>query len=112
VLEVVAHESLTGTYFVAAGWRGKADWFKNIQANPAVQFTIGTKTLPALAQIVAPADATRIFLAYASRHPLAFQELSRFMMGQKLKPDQDGCFQLAQSVPLVKLVPLQGIAPS
>jgi deazaflavin-dependent oxidoreductase (nitroreductase family) len=109
VLEVVSHDERTGAYFVAVGWRGKADWFKNIQATPAVQFTVGTQTFPASAQIVDPAGAAGIFLDYARRHPLAFQEISHLMMGKTLKADLRDCSLLAQSVPLVILIPAQNI---
>lgn len=34
VLEVVHHDEESGAYFVAAGWRGHADWFLNIKATP------------------------------------------------------------------------------
>ena len=51
VLEGAHHDSDTNTNFVAAGWRGKADWLKNIQANPSVQVTIGAHSHKATAAV-------------------------------------------------------------
>lgn len=105
VLEVVYGDSETGAYFVAAGWRGKADWFKNIQSNPEVQVMVGPRTFKAKTAVVQLAEASSIFYLYARRHPLAFRELSRLMMGEMLQPVQHDCFLFAHSVPLVKLIP-------
>lgn len=107
VLEVVHHDSEADTYFVAAGWRGKADWFKNIQANPTVQIMAGTRSLQATAMVMQLVEAAATFYTYACRYPLAFRELSRIMMGEILQPNQEDCFRFAQSVPLVKLIPIQ-----
>lgn len=104
VLEVVYHDFETGAYFVAAGWRGKADWFKNIQAESKVKVTVGTQTFQAEAIVVQLAEAASVFYLYACRHPFAFRELSRLMMGEMLQPVQHDCFWFAHSVPLVKLM--------
>ena len=106
VLEVVRHDTDTSVYFVAAGWRGKADWYKNIQEIPSVQVTVGEYTFKATAVVMQLVEAAATFYIYARRYPLAFHELSRLMMGEMLQSTQEDCFRLAQSVPLVKLIPL------
>jgi deazaflavin-dependent oxidoreductase (nitroreductase family) len=105
VLEVVHHDSETNMYYVAAGWRGKADWYKNIQANPDIQVTVGMRTFKATAVVMQLVEAAATLYIYAHRYPLAFRELSRLMMGEALQPNQDGSFRLAESVPLIKLIP-------
>ena len=107
VLEVVHHDTKTDVYFIAAGWRGKADWFKNIQANPVVQIMAGARTFQATAVVMQLAEASATFFTYASRYPLAFRELSRILMGETFQPNQEDCLRFAQSVPLVKLIPIQ-----
>lgn len=106
VLEVVHHDLQTGAYFVAAGWRGKADWLLNIQLNPAVQVMIGRRTFKASAQVMQLAEATITFYIYALSHPLAFHEISHLMMGEALQPTEEDCLRLARSVPLVMLKPV------
>lgn len=107
VLEVVHHDTEAGMYFVAAGWRGKADWFKNIQSNSAVQVMVGTNTFEAHAVVMQLVEAAATFYIYARRHPFAFRELSLLMIGEMLQPNQYDCFWFARSVPLVKLIPSQ-----
>jgi deazaflavin-dependent oxidoreductase (nitroreductase family) len=107
VLEVVHHDLETGAYFVAVGWRGKADWFKNIHANPTVEITVGTYTFKATAVVMRHVESAATFYIYARNYPLAFREISRVMMGEALCPDKEGCFRLAESVPLVKLIPVE-----
>jgi deazaflavin-dependent oxidoreductase (nitroreductase family) len=107
VLEVVHHDTKTDVYFIAAGWRGKADWFKNIQANPVVQIMAGTRTFQATAVVTQLAEASATFFTYASRYPLAFRELSRILMGETFQPNQEDCLRFAQSMPLVKLIPIR-----
>ena len=107
VLEVVMHEPDSKAYFVAAGWRGKADWFRNIQTNPAVQVVVSTRTFKASATVVQPHEAADRFYVYARHYPFAFRELSRIMMGEMVQSTREDCFRLAQSVPLVKLMPFQ-----
>ena len=107
VLEVVHHNFETGAYFVAAGWRGKADWFKNIQSNPEVQVKVGTRTFKAEASAMQLAEAASIFYLYARRHPFAFRELTSLVVGEMYQPTQYDCIWFAYSVPLVKLMPSQ-----
>jgi hypothetical protein len=90
----------------AAGWRGKADWFLNIQLNPAVEVMVGGRMFKAMAQVMQLAEAANIFCVYALRHPLAFHEISRLMMGEVLQPTEEDCLRFAQSVPLVRLKPV------
>ena len=105
VLEVVHHDLETDAYFIAAGWREKADWFLNIQVNPQVHVMVNRRLFYAQAQISQPPKAAEIFYIYALRHPKAFRELSRMMTGTVMQPTKDDCFNLAQSVPLVMLMP-------
>lgn len=107
VLEVVHHDLQTDAYFVAAGWRGKADWFLNTQLNPAVQVMVGRRTFKASAQVIQLVEAANTFYIYALRHPLAFYEISHLMMGKALQPTEEDCLRLARSVPLVMLKPVE-----
>jgi deazaflavin-dependent oxidoreductase (nitroreductase family) len=72
VLEVVCHNFETGAYFVAAGWRGKADWFRNIQSNPEVQLMVGTRTFRAEAAVVQLAEAISFFISMPAAIHLRF----------------------------------------
>jgi deazaflavin-dependent oxidoreductase (nitroreductase family) len=36
VVEVIQHDTATGTYFIASGWGEKSDWLRNLQKTPEV----------------------------------------------------------------------------
>lgn len=55
-------------------------------------------------------EAAATFYIYARRYPFAFQELTQLMMNKRLHPTQEDCFHLAESVPLVRLSPIQSSA--
>jgi deazaflavin-dependent oxidoreductase (nitroreductase family) len=73
VLEVVDHES--DSYVVASGFGRKAQWFRNIQANPRVRVYVGSHApRRAAARVLDPTEADRALAAYRSRHPRAWEQ--------------------------------------
>lgn len=69
VLEVVGHPR-PDSYVVASGFGTKAQWFRNIEANPKVRVYIGSRTpAPATARVMSSAEADDIMAAYRTRHP-------------------------------------------
>ncbi len=97
----------TDEHFVAAGWREHADWFLNIRVNPSIQVDISRQTFKAAAEVVEIVDAAAFFYSYARSYSFAFQELTQFMMGERLRSNREDCIRLAVSVPLVRLVRTQ-----
>ncbi len=73
VLEVVDHPT-PDSYVVASGFGTKAQWFRNIQANPKVRVYSGSRApLPATARILTPQEADRALAAYINKHPQAWE---------------------------------------
>jgi deazaflavin-dependent oxidoreductase (nitroreductase family) len=73
VLEVVDHAS--DSYVVASGFGRKAQWFRNIQANPRVRVYAGSRRpAPATARVLDQTEADRALAAYRSRHPRAWEQ--------------------------------------
>jgi deazaflavin-dependent oxidoreductase (nitroreductase family) len=76
VLEVVDHPA-ADTYVVASGFGRKAQWFRNIRANPRVRVYAGSHApAPATARILDQQEADRALAAYRSRHARAWEQLS------------------------------------
>ena len=72
ILEVVGHPA-PDSYVVASGFGEKAQWFRNIKANPRVRVYAGSRApMPATARIMTPQEADRALSAYARRHPRAW----------------------------------------
>ncbi|GAA4535384.1 hypothetical protein GCM10023161_08810 [Mycobacterium paraffinicum] len=75
VLEVVGHSS-PDTYVVASGFGRKAQWFRNIQANPRVRVYAGSHApRRATARILDQQEADRALAAYVSRHRQAWEQM-------------------------------------
>ncbi len=105
VIEVVSHDEVTGVYYVAAAWRDRSDWYRNIQQNPAVGVQVRVHKFEALAEQISVSDGEELLWDYARKHPLAFKELTALMLGERLPADQETCRKLADSVPLISLTP-------
>ena len=73
VLEVVDHPG-PGVYVVASGFGRKAQWFRNIQANPRVRVHAGSHApRRATARVLDQQEADRTLAGYRGRHPRAWE---------------------------------------
>jgi deazaflavin-dependent oxidoreductase (nitroreductase family) len=72
VLEVVAHRDHS-QYVVASGFGRRADWFRNVQADPTVRVWRGSRApQQATAHELGPAQATAVQHSYAALHPISW----------------------------------------
>lgn len=72
VLEVFDHPA-TDTYVVASGFGDRAQWFRNVLANPAVRVSAsGGSPAPAVARLLDRAQADRALAVYRGRHARAW----------------------------------------
>jgi deazaflavin-dependent oxidoreductase (nitroreductase family) len=72
VLEVVDRPS-PDTYLIASGFGDKAQWFRNVQANPRVRVFAGSRApAPATARILTQPEADRALDTYIRRRPRAW----------------------------------------
>jgi len=105
VVEVVRHDQTSDEVVIASGWGEKSDWFQNIQKTPAVTLSLGRRRWPAQANRLPVVEAAQELADYARRHPTAFANLSKMMIGRQLEATDADCRLLAESAPLVRLVP-------
>jgi len=69
VLEVVDHPA-PDVYVVASGFGRKAQWFRNIEANPRVRVYVGSHApRRATARVLDRREADRTLATYRDRHP-------------------------------------------
>jgi deazaflavin-dependent oxidoreductase (nitroreductase family) len=72
VLEVIDHVA-PDSYVVASGFGDKAQWFRNIRANPSVRVYAGSHLpAPATARVLDQPEADRVLATYIRRHPRAW----------------------------------------
>lgn len=73
VLEVFGH-STPDTYIVPSGFGERAQWFRNVQANPRVRVSAaGRRPAPATARVLGQEEADRALAAYQCKHPRAWE---------------------------------------
>lgn len=75
VLEVVDRPA-PDRYIVVSGFGTKAQWYRNIQANPQVHVSAGTKrAVPATATPLSDTESAAALDRYITRHPRAWKNL-------------------------------------
>lgn len=75
VLEVVdrSHDA----YTVVAGFGERADWLRNLDANPHAHISVGgRRRVPIVAHRMTPDQAARALRHYAAKHPRAWSRLA------------------------------------
>ncbi|MBO0880210.1 MAG: nitroreductase family deazaflavin-dependent oxidoreductase [Mycobacterium sp.] len=75
VLEVVEHPA-ADEYVVVSGFGVKAQWYRNIHADPRVRVSCGTRrNVPATATPLSSAESAAALRCYAAAHPTAWDKL-------------------------------------
>lgn len=105
VLEIVDHDPATGTYYVAAGFGKKSDWYRNISKNPEVTIVVGRKEIAVRAEPLTADDSGAAMVAYARRNPKAAKGLMH-ICGYEVDGSEEDYFVLGRDiVPFVALIP-------
>lgn len=72
VLEVVQHPA-AGSYTVVSGFGDRAQWFRNIRAEPRVRvYALSRRPTAAIARVLPLAEAAAVLADYSARHPRAW----------------------------------------
>ena len=75
VLEVVAHPVLA-RYVVVSGFGERAQWLRNVRADPHVRVSVGWhRSRPAVATVLDRAEADAMLELYRQAHPQAWARL-------------------------------------
>ncbi|MHA6783283.1 nitroreductase family deazaflavin-dependent oxidoreductase [Pseudonocardia saturnea] len=108
VLEVVGRDG--SGYLVASGYGPRAQWFRNIIAEPHVRFQVGRHRHTGVARPLPPAESGRLLAEYAHRHPRTAATLMR-TVGQDVDGSPASYERVGSDpetgVPLVALTPSQ-----
>lgn len=101
VVEVVRHDPDADAWIVASGWGERAQWFRNLQADPRARVTHGRRRCGAAARPLSPSEAEREMLDYGHRNPRAVRAVARFSGYEIDATDADirafaGCIRLIE----------------
>jgi deazaflavin-dependent oxidoreductase (nitroreductase family) len=105
VVEAVYHDPATDTFYIASGWGGHSDWYRNVLKTPQVSVGVGRRHFKSTATHLTPEEAKRVLQEYSLRHSLAFQELAVVMLGHRYETTEEAVDHLAKNVPLLALRP-------
>ena len=76
VLEVVDHPA-PSTYIVASGFGSRAQWYRNVTANPSVKVQVASRApASATARVLTDDEAAASLMSYSHRHPRAWKRFS------------------------------------
>jgi deazaflavin-dependent oxidoreductase (nitroreductase family) len=88
VLEVVTRTP--GSYVVASGFGTRAQWFRNVRANPQVRIWVGGHAAaPATARLLTATEAQETIAGYAAKHPRTWATLAPVFAETLGAPVQD-----------------------
>jgi deazaflavin-dependent oxidoreductase (nitroreductase family) len=79
VLEVVRYDPARREYAVVAGFGAQTDWYRNLQAHPAIEVQSGRDRFHPTQRFLTPAEGADMFAWYEQHHPRALRGLMRIM---------------------------------
>ena len=104
VLEVLLHDPATGESVVLSAWGEKADWYRNVEATPALEIRTGGQRYVPEQRFLAPEENHAVISDYGRRHPLAFRVFAR-VFGYPLDGTESVRREIARSLRLVAFCP-------
>ncbi len=100
------YEKIDGAYCVGAGRGPKADWFRNIQADPHVHVRVDRDEFDCFAEPVTDPERVADFLEYRlKRHPLMIGLMMKFAHHLPMRPSRAQLLEMGKFTPLVILRP-------
>jgi deazaflavin-dependent oxidoreductase (nitroreductase family) len=104
VLEVLLHDPATSESVVLSAWAEKADWYRNIEANPGLEVRSGGQRYVPEQRFLAEEENHAVISDYGRRHPLAFRVFAR-VFGYPLEGTEAARREVARSLRLVAFRP-------
>ena len=68
LVDILEHDLVSNTYYVQSAYGERADWVKNIKANPVFEAQVGRTRFLASAERIQPSQAAEILLRYIDNH--------------------------------------------
>jgi deazaflavin-dependent oxidoreductase (nitroreductase family) len=104
VLKVLHYDPVTRESIVAAAWGERTDWYRNIQARPALSVRTGIDWYVPTQRILAANEGTAVFEDWTRRQRW-FARLMLAQIGQSLETTEAGRAALASRFPFIAFRP-------
>jgi len=88
VVDLLQHDAATDTYYVVSAYGGLSDWYRNLEANPAVSVQARWRKFSARAATLPPDEAEEVLLDYWRRHRLLARMLLR-LVGLRVATEEE-----------------------
>lgn len=108
-LEVVRHNPATEESVVVSAWGEKADWYRNVKANLAMEIQIGRERYVPEQRFLSPEEVYAEIAAYERHHPWLVRTIPRWL-GYALDGTHEARRRFADSVRMVAFRP-ESVAP-
>ena len=79
VLEAVHYNRATRECIAVSGYGDHADWYRNIQAHPAVEIQVGYQRYRPEQRNLSPEEMLTVLMDYQHRHPQGLRQLLRLI---------------------------------
>lgn len=108
VLEVIGTKPAAGEVMVIAGMGPSADWYRNIQANPAIEVVVGRSRFAPIHRVLDETEAAAVVQEYEQSNrwvlPVIRTVLSK-LLGWRYDGSETGRIHLIRSLPIVAFRP-------
>jgi hypothetical protein len=111
VVEVVRYDARSRESFVFSAWEGRTDWYRNIQAAPALRVETGRQRYVPVQRFLAPEEVCRELAAYVRRHPWLARNVLARLIGLEVDDSEAGLRRAAAFFRGVSFRPPRAVAP-
>jgi hypothetical protein len=106
---VIRHNGATGESVVISAWGERSDWYRNIEASPAMEVRIGRERYVPEQRFLSSEEAYAEIAEYERGHPLLARTLPRWL-GHPLDGTDQARRRFAGSMRMVAFRPQRGAA--
>lgn len=102
VLEVLGPDPASGGLFIASAWGKRAQWFRNLEADPRAEVQVGRRRFPGEVSVLDERAASQTLRNYALAHRLAYRWfIGPLLLGRRPTATADEFTELAGRVPIL-----------
>ena len=89
IAEVVHYDPSSGESIVFAGWEGRTDWYRNLQATAALSVETGGARYAPHQRFLTEGEVERTLVKYVRQHRWAARLLLGLLVGGRVNVDSD-----------------------
>ena len=104
MLDVMDYDAASDTYYIEAAYGDRADWYKNMQANPVFEARVGRRKFSATATPLSNDGAGELMVKFFRKKP-AYTRSVMAMVGMTFK-DEDELREMGKHLTLLAVKPL------